>query len=297
MNREMKNLRVQSIVLLAVLFLGFAVSCRKSKTAVYLNNFSYTNAENIPAISAHRGGKGIFGYPENCLETMTYVNDKINAIFEIDVAQTKDGKLVLMHDNAINRTTTGDGLLRKLTYKELSRYNLVDDYGTVTDFKVPLFSDVVKWSMANNVILTVDVKRGVSQHSVIKAIQGLHAQSTCILITYDLEQAKSAHKLAPELVLSVSARNEEEFNRLLRSRIPTQNMVAFTGTRLSPTEHYKSIHNEDVLCILGTLGNLDKQAQARGDQLYLSWVNKGIDILATDRPIEAYNAIYNTIEK
>ncbi|MEL7339272.1 MAG: glycerophosphodiester phosphodiesterase, partial [Bacteroidota bacterium] len=45
-----------------------------------------------PLISAHRGGKGLAGYPENCLETMQYVYQNIDdAIFEVDVAQTKDG--------------------------------------------------------------------------------------------------------------------------------------------------------------------------------------------------------------
>jgi len=42
---------------------------------------------------------------------------------------------------------------------------------------------------------------------------------------------------------------------------------------------------------LGTLGNLDRQAEAKGDYLYRNWVSKGIDVIATDRPFAVANAL------
>lgn len=290
---KLSFLRLLSTVSYAMVLLVL-IGCKQKRHPDGPKGFRYSNADSIPFISAHRGGKNLFGYPENCLETMKYVSDSIPAIFEVDIAQTKDGKLVLMHDNSINRTTTGEGLIRKITYDELSKLYLKDDYGNVTKFKVPLFSEVLSWSKSKNIILTADVKRSVSQKAVIEAIQSADAENTCILITYDLKQAKSAYKLAPELLLSVSARNSDEFQRLLNSRVPTKNMVAFTGTKLSTPEHYRAIHNEDILCILGTLGNLDKQAKARGDELYSKWKDLGIDIIATDRPFEVYNSLENS---
>jgi glycerophosphoryl diester phosphodiesterase len=248
---------------------------------------------NYPNISVHRGGKGLLNYPENCLETLQYVNDSISAIYEIDVAQTKDGQLVLMHDNSIDRTTNGAGLVKNLTYEELKNFYLVDDFGNETSFKIPLFLDVLKWCKANTVIVTVDIKRSVIQEVVITAIKEAKAEDVSIVITYDVNQAKTAYNLAPELLLSVSARNNEEFDRLLTSKIPTKNMLAFTGTRLSETSLFERLHAEDIVCMLGTLGNLDKQATARGNDLYRKWKNLGVDIFATDRPFEAYNAIKN----
>ncbi|WP_426429936.1 glycerophosphodiester phosphodiesterase family protein [Winogradskyella sp. HB-48] len=285
-------------LLLFILVIGF-VGCKNSKPegqseqvqkSKLIELFKSTRSD-YPNISVHRGGKGIENYPENCLETLKYVGDSISAIFEIDVAQTKDGKLVLMHDNSIDRTTTGSGLLKTLTYNELSSYNLVDDYGNQTKYKIPLFSEVLKWSRENNVILTIDIKRSVSQEDVVKVIKAANAKDISIIITYDIEQAESAYKLAPDLLLSVSARNHEEFDGLLKTEIPTENMLAFTGTRLSDKSLYQRLHNEDIVCILGTLGNLDKQAEARGDELYLRWKNLGADILATDRPFEVNKAI------
>lgn len=284
--------------LLLLLVIG-TIGCKNSKTIDEVVDIPQSklievfkaSKGNYPNISVHRGGKGLENYPENCLETLKYVSNKISAIYEIDVAQTKDGKLILLHDNSIDRTTNGSGSVKNITYNELKKYKLRDDYGNTTKFKIPLFSEVLKWSKANNVILTVDIKRSVKQEDVINAIKEANAEDICIIITYDVAQAQSAYKLAPKLLLSVSARNHKEFDHLLETNIPTENMIAFTGTRLSNTSLYKRLHKENIVCILGTLGNLDRQAQARGDRLYKEWKNKGIDVIATDRPFEAYKAI------
>jgi glycerophosphoryl diester phosphodiesterase len=285
------------LFIIIIVLLGCKESKSARETAVVPNSklievFKASNSS-YPNISVHRGGKGLLNYPENCLETLQYVNDSISAVYEVDVAQTKDGQLVLMHDNSIERTTNGSGLVKDLTYNELKKYNLIDDYSNVTKFKIPLFSQVLKWCKTNNVILTVDIKRSVGQDLVIKAIKEAKAEDISIIITYDIAQAQSAYNLAPELLLSVSARNHEEFDRLLDAEIPTENMLAFTGTRLSDTSLFERLHAENIVCMLGTLGNLDRQAEAKGNHLYEIWKNKGVDILATDRPFEAFNAINN----
>lgn len=279
-------------------FLAF-VGCKQSKESTQTTEiaaskliklFKASNS-NFPNVSVHRGGKGLVNYPENCLETINFVNDSIVAIYEIDVAQTKDGQLVLLHDNSIDRTTTGSGKVDQLTYNELKDFNLVDDHGNETTFKIPLFSDVLTSCKKNNIILTVDIKKTVSQETVINAIREANATDIAIIITYNIEQAQTAYTLGPDLLLSVSARNDDELNRLLATDIPTENMLAFTGTRLSDVSLFKRLHDENIVCMLGTLGNLDKSAEAKGSQLYREWQEKGVDIMATDRPFDAFKAI------
>ncbi len=273
------------------------LSCKNEKDtsvaisdSALIESFKYS-LQDAPLISVHRGGKGIKNYPENCLETLKYINNNIYGIYEVDVAQTKDGQLVLMHDNSLERTTTGTDRLTKYTFSELQEFNLVDDFGSETPFKIPLFKEVLNWATSNNTVLTIDIKKSVSVEKVIELIRETEAEDSSIIITYNVDAAKKVYQLAPDLLVSVSARNEEEFNWLLESGIPTKNMLAFTGTRLSPNQLYENIHKKGIKTILGTLGNLDKQAQARGNNLYKDWVNRGIDIIATDRPFEVAKAL------
>ncbi|WP_417199365.1 glycerophosphodiester phosphodiesterase family protein [Bizionia sp.] len=266
-----------------------AVSSTLSPSAL-IKAFQY-QPQASPLISVHRGGVGLANYPENCLETIKYVNDSIAAVFEIDVAKTKDGILVLMHDHTLDRTTTGTDKLTNYTFNELQAFYLIDDFGTRANFRIPKFTEVLKWSKANNAILTIDIKKSVDVAEVIQAIRENNAEDISIIITYDMEQANKAYQLAPDLLLSVSARNQQELNWLLESEIPTHNMIAFTGTRLSDTTLYNKLHKQGIKTMLGTLGNLDKQAETKGDSLYLKWQKLGIDVFATDRPFEAANAL------
>ena len=286
---------------LILILLTLSFSCKNIKTETnektqktsdseLLETFRYS-FEVDPLVSVHRGGKGLKYYPENCLETLQYVNDSILAIFEIDVAKTKDGVLVLMHDNTLERTTTGTDKLEKYTYQELLAFNLVDDFGSETTFKIPKFTDVLAWAKQNEAVLTVDIKRSVEVADVIKEIRGQQAEDVSIIITYDVEQAVRAYTLAPELLLSVSARNQKELDRLLETNIPPGNMLAFTGTRLSDISLYETIHQLGIKTMLGTLGNLDKQAEVKGDTLYQAWRKMKIDIFATDRPFQVAAAL------
>ncbi|MGB6269048.1 MAG: glycerophosphodiester phosphodiesterase family protein [Olleya sp.] len=260
------------------------------KQSALIESFKYNPKDQL-IISVHRGGKGLQYYPENCLETLKYINDSIPAIFEIDIAQTRDNVLVLMHDNTLERTTTGTDRLNKYTFEELQTFNLVDDYGNKTNYKIPSLKDVLLWAKQNNVILTLDKKKSVSFDAIVYLVKHLEAEDVSIIITYDLQQATEAYALAPDLLLSVSARNEKELDWLLHSKIPTQNMLAFTGTKLSPNDFYKTIQSYGIKTILGTLGNLDRQAQAKGEVPYTVWRNKGIDVFATDRPFEVAKAL------
>ena len=289
---------------LAMLLVAF-VSCKKEtakvsettivdastlKQSALIETFKYQPNQDV-IISVHRGGKGLKHYPENCLETLKYVNDSIPAIYEIDIAQTRDNVLVLMHDNTLERTTTGTDKLNKYTYQELQVFNLEDDYGNETTFKIPTLKDVLLWAKKNNVVLTLDKKKSVSFDAIVALVKQVEAEDVSILITYDLKQAEEAYSLAPNLMLSVSARNQKELDWLLNSKIPTQNMLAFTGTRLSPNYFYKIVQSHGIKTMLGTLGNLDKQAEAKGEVPYTLWRDKGIDLFATDRPFEVAKAL------
>ncbi|MEM1002424.1 MAG: glycerophosphodiester phosphodiesterase family protein [Bacteroidota bacterium] len=267
------------------LVLIFLFGCQNYDDSKLIEEFRVTNSENIPKISAHRGGKGIKGFPENCLETMKHLHEQLDALYEVDISETKDGLLVLMHDNSIDRTTNGLGLVRSKTWSELKELVLIDDFGEQTSYKIPLLDEVLTWAKNNNAVLTLDIKKGVGLKKVVNAVKKKRAQDHCILITYSLEQALNAHEIAPELMLSVSARNDRELESLLSSKIPTRNMIAFTGTRLSPKDLYIKLSNNNILSMLGALGNLDRMAAARGDHLYKHWRALGINIIATDRPI------------
>lgn len=243
-------------------------------------------------ISAHRGGKGLDGYPENCLETMQYVQQQIpNAIFEVDIAQTADGVLVLMHDNSLERTTTGSGPIADRNFADLQSLYLEDDEGQRTTFRIPTLEKVLNWADEQHVILMLDIKRSVDFEDVLAYVEQADALDNAVLITYSVGAAQKLHRLNDQFMLSVSIRNFEELKRMEESGVPADRWVAFTGTKASPPALYEALHKKGVMNILGSLGNIDRQAKARGPRVYQDFVAQGIDIFATDRPLACYEAV------
>ncbi|MEM1410563.1 MAG: glycerophosphodiester phosphodiesterase family protein, partial [Pseudomonadota bacterium] len=79
-------------------------------------------------VSAHRGGPAP-GYPENAVETFVHTLSQVPALIETDVRETKDGVLVLMHDDTVDRTTTGTGAVASMTLQAIKDLYLVDNEG------------------------------------------------------------------------------------------------------------------------------------------------------------------------
>ena len=81
--------------------------------------FAQTNKR--PLVIAHRGGAGIF--PENTLYAFQQSWKLGVDVLEMDIRETADGKLVLMHDKTVNRTTDGEGNISEMTLEAVKKLN------------------------------------------------------------------------------------------------------------------------------------------------------------------------------
>lgn len=262
-------------------------SAAQKKQYISFNNtealqaFLNRKTKAYPLLSAHRGGP-MKGFPENCIETFENATSYQPVIIEFDVALSKDSALVIMHDDKLDRTSTGTGLIGNYTYTELQKFRLKDDFGTVTNYKIPTLSEVLTWGK-NKVLFTIDLKKGVPYARIIDVVRKTKSESNSIIITYSATQAAEVHKLAPDLMISASARSVADLERLNAMGIPNNRIVAFVGTAAPDPEVFNYLHSKGITCILGTMGNLDKSAAANpGRKVYYNLVEKGADILSTD---------------
>ncbi|KRT16065.1 glycerophosphodiester phosphodiesterase [Pedobacter ginsenosidimutans] len=254
----------------------------KFNTLAELYQFLKWSPENrFPLISAHRGGP-MPGFPENCIETFDNATTYNPVIIEFDIAYSKDSVMVIMHDDKLDRTSTGKGPIGSYTYEELKAFNLKDDEGKETKFKIPTLDSVLSWSKGK-VLLTIDLKKGVSYAKVIEKVRQYKVESNSIIITYTANQAKEVHQLAPELMISASVQKKTELKRLNSMGIPNNRIVAFVGVSAPDKELYEYLHNKGITTILGTMGNIDKSAIASPvKNVYYHLVNNGADILSGD---------------
>ena len=305
--------RVYSSIFIAFMLAVLSSSCFRTNSSGSINNmpqvdqvfnlktvddlyhFLTYNENSYPLVSAHRGGPSD-GFPENAIPTFAEVASKMPAIIECDIAMTKDSVLVLMHDETLDRTTTGKGKLSRKTFEELKELKLKDNNGVVTNYRIPTLEDALQWGIGR-VIYTLDVKKSVPYEKVIELIRKTKAEANSIIITYSANQAEVVNRLAPDLMISATIKNTDDLNRLSEMSIPDTRLIAFVGTREPDTALYTLLRQHGIKSILGTIGNLDRSAERAGYQLYADFIVRGADVLSTDRPFETYKALDFYIKK
>lgn len=149
--------------ILIIGFLLFVTTCKSQSEEnqsslnrptieILIQNLKDSRSDQIMVI-AHRGDWR--NAPENSLQAIQNSIEIGVDMVEIDIRETKDGQLVLMHDSSIDRTTNGKGAVKDWTLENLKTLNLVDGSGSVTAHKIPTLEEVLLLSK-DKILINLD---------------------------------------------------------------------------------------------------------------------------------------------
>ncbi|MBC8061943.1 MAG: glycerophosphodiester phosphodiesterase [Clostridiaceae bacterium] len=109
---------------------------------------------------AHRGASGY--YPENTMLSFKKALELGATGIETDVQMTSDGVLVLIHDEYVNRTTTGLGLVKDFNYTDLNNLDAGSWFNkNYTSEKVPTAEELIVFAKENNILLNLELKNSI----------------------------------------------------------------------------------------------------------------------------------------
>lgn len=132
-------------------------------------------------VFAHRGFKG--RYPENTLLAFEKAVEMGCDGIEFDVQMTKDGKLIILHDETVDRTTDGKGLVKDLTYQEISQlnasYRSKDKHGFN---KIPLLTEYFEMVKDKKIISNIELKNSVFEY------EGMEEKVYDLILEYGLKE-------------------------------------------------------------------------------------------------------------
>ncbi|CAN5163778.1 hypothetical protein BH09PSE1_BH09PSE1_20560 [soil metagenome] len=243
------------------------------------------------AISAHRG-QSADDQPENSIAAITATGRAIpGAIVEIDAVLTADGRLVLMHDDTMDRTTTGHGKVADLTLAEVKAARLRAPNGTLTDASPPTLAEALEAARSVGAIASIDLKPAseaatmVLARAVVDEVRRVGAQGRVILITYTPETARAVAALAPEMMISAGAKSMSNLDGLNDAQI-----LGRTGAGQLDPALWAALKARGVEAQFGTLGaegrRLDDVYAADGDvSEYRRLYEQGVTVIATDTPL------------
>jgi glycerophosphoryl diester phosphodiesterase len=204
-------------------------------------------------VIGHRGGP-TRDYPENAVETLQRTFDAGARAMEIDIAETKDGHLILMHDDDLDRTTTGTGLVADHTLAEIQSLKLRAG-GKETTFTPPTLQQALEWAVKTGAVVELDKKRSAQYGPIIDAVRAARAENNVFVITYTDEQAAEVHALAPDLVITATVNSTEQLDRLIASGVKPATLLAWTGNVEPRPELWSALAARGIESIFGTNGS------------------------------------------
>jgi len=149
---------------------------------------------------AHRGASDYA--PENTLKAFRKaVELKLDAV-EFDVHHTKDGKLVIMHDYKVERTTDCLGSINKCSLKELRKCH--EPNGEPIPTLQETF-DILK----NKCICKIHIKDHGIVEKVLEAIRKNHMENSTIITSATVSILKKVKKLSPKIKIELGGFKEK----------------------------------------------------------------------------------------
>ncbi|MBS4201687.1 DUF1080 domain-containing protein [Bacillus sp. FJAT-49732] len=151
-----------------------------------------------PIIAAHRGIPSLA--PENTMSSFRLAYELGADMIETDVKVTKDNKLVIMHDDTVNRTTNGTGRVADLTLEEIKQLDAGSKFSAeFTGEKIPTFREYLREFKGKDVILLVELKDIGTEQQVIEEIEQEDMIDQVVLQSFNLESMILTNKLKPEI--------------------------------------------------------------------------------------------------
>ena len=119
-------------------------------------------------IFAHRGFSGY--YPENTmLAFQKTAEESLADGIELDIQMTKDGELVIMHDETLDRTTNGSGYLKDYTLEKLKTLSVgVNVKGFFPRQTIPTLREYCTWLKTTKLITNIELKTSVFEYKGIE---------------------------------------------------------------------------------------------------------------------------------
>lgn len=152
-------------------------------------------------IYAHRGASG--AAPENTLAAFHQAVEKGADGIELDVHLSADGKVVVIHDARIDRTSNGTGEVAYMNYSELIKYDMAAKWkGSKWEAqRIPLLDEVVDIAISSGLLLNIELKGGKASpmlaEETIKIIRERGIEDRVILSSFDIDQLRRARLALP----------------------------------------------------------------------------------------------------
>jgi glycerophosphoryl diester phosphodiesterase len=215
-----------------------------------------------PLVVGHRGAMGYC--PENTLLSFERAAELGAEWIEFDVHASRDGALVVIHDQALERTTNGHGRVADHSLAELKGLDAGQGQS------IPTLAEVLAWASQRVIGCDIEVKQAPAR-AVVEAVHDFRGQ--LLISSFDHPLLQEIKLLDPRLAIGLLYAH--------RALDPVSMAQAAQASVLLPQWPY--VQAEDVRSIHAAGLQLWTWATSDADALH-TLITAGVDAIATNHP-------------
>lgn len=245
------------------------------------NPFSKVAIFHETQITAHRGAST--SAPENTLAAFKQAMEDMADYIELDIQMSKDGELVVMHDNSTYRTTGVEGSISDMTLEEIKSLDAGSWYGKAfAGEKIPTLKEVLE--LTNGKInLNIEIKSAYNSEAIAEKLVSMLEEykmiDDCVITSFDYKAIKKAKQCNEDIqvgyILSVAYGDFYEMDDVDFFSINASFLTKRT---------VDAIHKSGKMVFAWTVNN---------ETSIKNLTNKGVDNIITDEPVLAREVIYS----
>ncbi|NUM55573.1 MAG: glycerophosphodiester phosphodiesterase family protein [Candidatus Hydrogenedentes bacterium] len=252
-----------------------AISAQIDPVAARVLSISQAGKETytFPGVIAvgHRGT--VKFAPENTIAAFNKAIEIGVDLLEMDVRETKDGKLVIMHDISIARTTTGRGNVAEMTLDEIRSFDAGSKFGAkFSGEKAPTFAEALE-AIKGRALPDIDFKAG-DPRKVIDAVRAAGLVGKCTLYCGDWARLHDTLELEKGFVIRpTSPKGIDGLEKVIQEFDPP--IINIDWANFSE-EFIRAIHLKGKLAFVNTMGKTD------GRESIVRAIDAGADYIQSD---------------
>jgi glycerophosphoryl diester phosphodiesterase len=217
-------------------------------------------------VVGHRGFKAVA--PENTIASFEAAAAVGTDYMELDVHQTKDGELILMHDGTVDRTTNGNGKVRDLTFAEIRKL----DAGKGQ--QVPTLREALLWAKDKGVRIDIDHKDGPVED--IARVVRETGMTKRVVIEGPHDRLKRFAELLPGVDTMPHVDSVADIRRVCEMLHTT--VIRLSTEQLVQADAVPAVHGCGARVSVTILGKQDNEADMRRT------IMQGAELIETDHP-------------
>ncbi|PMC39171.1 glycerophosphodiester phosphodiesterase [Bacillus sp. UMB0899] len=174
-----------------------------------IKTISTIKRNNSLLIVAHRGASGYA--PENTMSAFEKALQMKADYLELDIQMTKDGKLVVIHDPTVDRTTNGTGEVHHYTYEELCKLDAGGWFhNKFSGQTIPTLEEIIE-TYKSKIGLLIEIKNPMMYPNLVlkleEVLKKCHVDrpmnNEIIIQSFDFEWLETFHKSLPHVPLGL----------------------------------------------------------------------------------------------